>query len=213
MPRGEAPRPRRRPVGAGARPPVMSRRRAVFLDRDGVLVADMHHLRRADQLRLLPGVPEALVQLREAGWALVVATNQSVVARGWLSEEGLGRVHGALIDMLRERGAMLDRIYYCPHHPDGEVPEYRGACSCRKPNPGMLLRAAEELDLELADSVMVGDAPSDIEAGRRAGCRSVLISRGAVANGPAPIDADYVAPDLRHAAAWIVALPPASHPD
>ncbi len=191
----------------------MSRRRAVFLDRDGVLVADTHHLRRADQLRLLPGVPEALVQLREAGWALVVATNQSVVARGWLSEEGLERVHGALIDMLRERGATLDRIYYCPHHPDGEVPEYRGACACRKPNPGMLLRAAEEMDLDLADSVMVGDAPSDIEAGRRAGCRTVLISRGAVANEPVSTGADYVAPDLRHAAAWILALSRASPPD
>ena len=106
------------------------------MDRDGVLVADVHHLRRADQLRLLPGVPQALVRLREAGWMLVVATNQSVVARGWLSEAELQSVHGVLIEMLGERGAMLDRIYYCPHHPQGEVPEYRRACPCRKPTHG-----------------------------------------------------------------------------
>lgn len=186
-------------------------RRAVFLDRDGVLIADTHHLRSADQLCVLPGVPEALVRLRAAGWALIVATNQSVVARGWVSEEELRQVHRVLLAILRERGASLDAIYYCPHHPEGAVPEYRVVCECRKPNPGMVLRAAAELGLDLSASVMVGDAASDIEAGRRAGCRTVLVRTGpaeTVAGGAAA--PDYVATDLDAAAAWILALPPHS---
>ncbi|HLJ62028.1 MAG TPA: HAD family hydrolase [bacterium] len=183
-------------------------RRAVFLDRDGVLIADAHHLRSVDQLRVLPGVPEALVRLRAAGWVLIVATNQSVVARGWVSEEELRHVHRVLLAMLRERGASLDAIYYCPHHPEGAVPAYRVVCECRKPNPGMLLRAAAELGLDLSASVMVGDAASDVETGRRAGCRTVLVRADAAETGaggtPAP---DYIAADLDAAAAWIVALP------
>jgi D-glycero-D-manno-heptose 1,7-bisphosphate phosphatase len=183
-------------------------RRAVFLDRDGVLIADAHHLRSADQLRILPGVPEALVRLRAAGWVLIVATNQSVVARGWVSEDELRQVHRVLLAMLRERGASLDAIYYCPHHPEGAVPEYRVVCECRKPNPGMLLRAAAELGLDLSASVMVGDAASDVEAGRRARCRTVLVRAGpaetVAEDAAAP---DYVAADLDAAAAWILALP------
>lgn len=183
-------------------------RRAVFLDRDGVLIADAHHLRNADQLRVLPGVPEALVRLRAAGWVLIVATNQSVVARGWVSEAELREVHRVLLGMLRERGASLDAVYYCPHHPEGAVPEYRLVCECRKPNPGMLLRAAAELGLDLSASVMVGDAASDIEAGRRAGCRTVLVRAGAAETGAGGAAApDYVAADLNAAAAWILALP------
>jgi D-glycero-D-manno-heptose 1,7-bisphosphate phosphatase len=179
----------------------------VFLDRDGVLVADVHHLRRAAQLRLLPGVPEALVRLRAAGWALVVVTNQSVVARGWVSEAELQQVHRVLLDMLRDRGASLDAIYYCPHHPEGTVAEYARACECRKPNPGMLLRAAVELGLALPQCVMVGDAVIDIEAGRRAGCRTVLVrpDKAEVAPGD-PVAPDHVAADLGTAAAWILGL-------
>jgi len=201
-------------VGAGGGPfrrhhPDVAHRRAVFLDRDGVLVADVHHLRRADQLRLLPGVPEALARLRAAGWALVVATNQSVVARGWISEGELRDIHRMLAAMLLDRGVALDAIYYCPHHPEGKVSEYRLVCPCRKPNPGMLLRGAAELGLDLSESVMVGDALSDIEAGRRAGCRTVLMCGGVVEAEPQAVAAsDYVAADIEAAAAWILALPP-----
>jgi D-glycero-D-manno-heptose 1,7-bisphosphate phosphatase len=190
--------------------------RAVFLDRDGVLIADVHHLTSVDQLRLLPRVPEGLARLHRAGWRLIMATNQSVVARGWITEERLGEIHRALDDMLRARGAEIDAVYYCPHHPEGAVPAYRLACDCRKPNPGMLVRAAEEWRLDLGASVIVGNAASDIEAGRRAGCRTVLI-RAAPTDGGAteevsgptgPLragDADYIARDLEDAAGWIIA--------
>ncbi len=218
-------------VRRGKRPG--GRRRAVFLDRDGVLIADVDHLRSVEQIRILPRVPQALARLRAAGWTLVIATNQSVVARGWITEARLGEIHRALLDQLRARGAEIDAVYYCPHHPDGAVDPYRRACDCRKPSPGMLLRAAGEHHLDLAASVVVGDAPSDIEAGRRAGCRTVLI-RGAGGGGdersPAGVPErraaaperragarktggatsasaavpDYVARDLWDAAGWVL---------
>jgi mannose-1-phosphate guanylyltransferase/phosphomannomutase len=179
-----------------------SRRRAVFVDRDGVLIRDVDHLTSTSQLEILPGVPEALRRLHGAGWAIVVVTNQSVVARGWLTEEALREIHRELALRLAARGAALDAIYHCPHHPEG-------SCDCRKPKPGMLLRAAADLGIDLAASVMVGDAPSDVEAGRRAGCRTVLIRDTAAAvRGAGTLEAstpDHVARDLAAAADWILA--------
>lgn len=191
--------------------------RAVFLDRDGVLIEDVHHLTSVDQVRLLPRVPETLARLHAAGWGLIIATNQSVVARGLITERQLREIHRALESALRARGAGIDAIYYCPHHPEGALPAYRRACECRKPNPGMLVRAANEWHLDLGASVIVGDAASDIEAGRRAGCRTVRIgaSPGCVSGitegvparpGPPLVGGpDYVAADLEEAAGWIVA--------
>lgn len=186
--------------------------RAVFLDRDGVLIADVHHLTSADQIRVLPRVPEALARLRAAGWRLIVATNQSVVARGWLTEDNLGRIHRALLEELRSRGAEIDAVYYCPHHPEGAVTRYRRVCDCRKPSPGMLLRAAREWHLDLSRCVIVGDALSDVEAGSLAGCRTVLV-RGVQGEAPhatsRPPSArprpDFVASDLWGAAEWVLA--------
>lgn len=188
-----------RPAGFG---------RAVFLDRDGVLIEDVHHLTSVEQLRLLPQVPETLARLHRAGWGLIIATNQSVVARGLITEERLREIHHALESALRVRGAEIDAIYYCPHHPEGTLPAYRRVCECRKPNPGMLIRAADEWHLDLGASVIVGDAASDIEAGRRAGCRTVLIGASEAPARPGPPsagDADYVAANLEDAARWIVA--------
>ncbi len=195
--------------------------RAVFLDRDGVLIADVHYLTAEDQIRVLPRVPEALARLRAGGWRLIVATNQSVVARGWITEEDLRRIHRALLGALRERGAEIDAVYYCPHHPGAAVAAYRRACDCRKPGPGMLLRAARDFGLDLQASVIVGDAASDIEAGRRAGCRAVRIDaggredRGGADREPrsdrSPGGAgapDYVAADLWDAAGWILGAGP-----
>lgn len=201
--------------------------RAVFLDRDGVLIADVDHLTSADQIRVLPRVPQALARLRAAGWRLIIATNQSVVARGWITEDRLREIHRVLLDRLHARGAEIEAVYYCPHHPDGSVPALRRECDCRKPNPGMLLRAADEHRLDLAASVIVGDAASDIEAGRRVGCRTVLIRgggdgrahRGALAEpaagppmpgGPARGEAvpDYVARHLWDAAGWLLSGTP-----
>jgi len=179
--------------------------RAVFLDRDGVLIADVDHLTSANQIQVLPRVPDALALLRAAGWRLIIATNQSVVARGWLDEAQLRGIHRALTAELAARGATIDAVYYCPHHPEGAVAAYRRVCECRKPNPGMLLQAARDWRLDLRRSVIVGDAASDVEAGRRAGCHTLLI-RGAAAGqaDPDPATADFIAPDLWTGAAWII---------
>jgi len=182
--------------------------RAVFVDRDGVLIRDVNHLTAASQIEVLDGVPQSLRRLRDAGWAVVVATNQSVVARGWITEDGLREIHRALTAQLGAGGAVLDAIYYCPHHPDGAMAAYRTMCDCRKPRPGMLVRAAADLNLDLRASVMVGDASSDIEAGRQAGCRTVLIRDGGgtaarSGNNSAAV-ADYVASDFAHAVDWIL---------
>jgi D-glycero-D-manno-heptose 1,7-bisphosphate phosphatase len=170
----------------GMPPPVSAPgRRAVFLDRDGVLnrkAEEGAYITSADALELLAGAGEALHRLQTAGFLLVVATNQRGVARGALSPAGLEEIHEALQERLAAEGARLSAIYVCPHE---------GGCDCRKPQPGMLLRAADELQLDLAACWMVGDSSSDIEAGRAAGCRTVWI--GAAAH-PGP--ADLMAADL-----------------
>lgn len=154
-------------------------RRAVFLDRDGVINHNVHYLRRVEDLALVPGAARAIRALNRAGYRVVVVTNQSAVARGWLTVPELEGLHDALRARLAAEGARLDAIYYCPHHPDPGpegVAAYAVACDCRKPRPGMLLRAARELGLSLADSYLVGDAPSDRAAGEAAGlntCRLV----------------------------------------
>ena len=153
-------------------------RRAVFLDRDGTIVRDVDYLTEAGQLQILPGVPEALRLLREAGFLLLVVTNQSAVARGWLSEETLAAIHAELNDRLAPEGARIDAFYHCPHLPGGTVPAYARECACRKPEPGLIERAAREWQVDLARSYVVGDSERDTEAGRRAGCATLLIGTG-----------------------------------
>ncbi len=188
-------------------------RRAVFLDRDGVLVEDTHLLTRAEELRVLPGVAEGLRRLGSAGFALVVVTNQAVVARGLVTERDIDGIHRHLEQLLREAGAPgIDGWFVCPHHPDATLEAYRVACDCRKPAPGLLLRAARELALDLERSFLVGDRPTDIAAGRRAGCRTVLVQTGMHDRPPIrtvePLDPairpDHVCADLPAAADWIL---------
>ena len=152
--------------------------RAVFLDRDGTLNREVNYLADPAQLELLPGVAEGLSRLARAQWLLCVVTNQSGVARGLVSEEALDAIHGRLREMLASEGAHLDWIGHCPHHPEHGPPDLRRACDCRKPEPGLLLRAAAELDIDLTRSWMVGDSARDLEAGRSAGCRSILVGTG-----------------------------------
>jgi len=149
---------------------------AVFLDRDDTLIEDPGYINHPDQVRLLPHAADALVELRRLGYKLVIVTNQSAVARGIVTEEGLAEIHQRLVDLLRREGATVDGIYYCPYHPNGIIPEYRRESDLRKPNPGMLLLAAEEMDLELGRSWMLGNSYRDIAAGQRAGCRTILIT-------------------------------------
>ena len=143
-------------------------RRAVFLDRDGTLIVDHGYLRDPGEVLLLTGVAEALYDLKRFGFSLVLVSNQSGIGRGIITEEQANQVHRRLISCLNACGITLDGAYYCPHSP------WQG-CSCRKPSPGMLIKAATELTLDLARSFMIGDRPTDVEAGRRAGCRSILL--------------------------------------
>jgi len=149
--------------------------KAIFLDRDDTLIEDPGYISSPEQVNLLTGVPRALIELKALGYKLVVVTNQSAVARGIVTEKGLGEIHKRLEKLLAEKNAYLDRIYYCPYHPDGAVKKYRQESELRKPNPGMLLKAAEEMDLDLDQSWCVGNSSTDIGAGLRAGCKTILI--------------------------------------
>jgi D,D-heptose 1,7-bisphosphate phosphatase len=127
-------------------------------------------------VKLLDGVTEPLSELKAMGYKLVVVSNQSGVARGIVTEEALGQIHKRLEQLLVEKGVSLDRIYYCPYYIDGVIPKYRKDSDWRKPNPGMLLAASKDMDINLPESWMVGDSPSDIEAGARAGCRTIMLA-------------------------------------
>jgi len=182
---------------------------AVFLDRDGAINVEVEYLGRPEQLRLLPGSAEAIRMLNEAGAKVVVVTNQAGVARGYFTERDVEAVHVELARQLERAGAHLDGIYYCPHHPTAGIGPYRMDCARRKPNPGMLYRAARELGLDLRRSVLVGDKLSDIEAGVRAGCRTVLVLTGygeetAKRLQDCSFQPDFVASDLLEAVQWIL---------
>ena len=188
-------------------------RRAVFLDRDGVLVDDQGFLVRAEQICLLEGVPAALRRLKAAGMFLAVVSNQAVVARGLISECELQDLNRLVLEQVeRCGGPRLDAVYYCPHHPEATLPEYRAACPCRKPRPGMLVQAAAEHGLDLQASFLIGDRMSDILAGHSAGCRTVLVLCGRHDAPPIvtvdPPDfacrPDHTCLDLQAAADWIV---------
>jgi D-glycero-D-manno-heptose 1,7-bisphosphate phosphatase len=159
-------------------------RRAMFLDRDGVLVEDVHYLRRAADLRLLPGVVPALRLLQEH-FFLIVVTNQSGIARGLLTEADLLDIHNALVRTLALEGVILDVLYYCPHLPEASVRLYRQVCSCRKPAPGMVTQARQDWNIALDDSFMVGDSLRDVQAGAAAGVPGFLLT-----TEPPPTDSD-----------------------
>ena len=173
----------------------MTLRPGAFIDRDGVLNVDRGYVFRVQDFEWLPGAIDALAQLQRQGYALVVVTNQSGVARGLYTLADVERLHAHLRADLQAHGVELAAIYACPHHPEGVVPAYRLDCACRKPMPGMIEQAAHEHGLDLAASCLFGDKVSDIEAGRRAGVgRCWLIgpdigtgsaARGCGANGSA----------------------------
>jgi D-glycero-D-manno-heptose 1,7-bisphosphate phosphatase len=177
---------------------------AVFLDRDGTLIREVNYLCAVEQIEILPGVAQALGLLREGGFKLVMVTNQSIIARGRLSEAGLQEIHGALSAKLGADGASLDAIYYCPHHPTEGIGEYRVACACRKPNSGMIERAVQDLDLDATRSYVVGDQMSDVELARRVGATAILLGRDVAAADAARAVHVAVVDDLLQAARWII---------
>ena len=179
-------------------------RAGLFLDRDGTINSEVDFLRSPDELRLLPGAARAIREANEAAIPVVIMTNQSGIARGYLTEDDLARVHDRLRELLAAEGAHVEAIEYCPHHPTAGRPPYNVECDCRKPGPGMLLRAAAKLGLDLTTSFVVGDRCVDMEAGSRAGCRTVLVLTGYGATERDEclqrLTIDHVAPDLY--AAW-----------
>lgn len=189
--------------------------KTIFLDRDGVLIEDVHLLTNPGDIRILEGVPQALKSLKEAGFRLIVISNQTVVARGLVTEQEVYAINAEMERLLKQAGGpRLDGFYFCPHHPNATLPAYRIACECRKPRPGLLLRAAHEHNLNLDASFMVGDRITDIIAGARAGCRTVLVQTGKHQEPPIetstsePLDEsvqpDHVCADLRTAVEWIL---------
>lgn len=171
---------------------------AIFLDRDGTLIEDPGYVNDPDQVKLLDGIPESLIELKALGYKLVVVTNQSAVARGIVTEKVLADIHERLRQLLAQRNAYLDDIYYCPYHPEGVVPKYRKESNYRKPNPGMLLEAADDMNIDLSQSWCIGNSDSDIEAGQRAGCRTVLVDTPSHQReaGP-PLSPGAVTPDYK----------------
>lgn len=166
---------------------LSNRQKAIFLDRDGTLNRYVGFLRDADQLELLPGVAEAVCKINASGYLAILITNQPVIARGEVTEAELRNIHNKLETLLGQEGAYLDAIYYCPHHPHkgykGEIPELKIECNCRKPKPGLLLRAAQDYNIDLQKSYMVGDSDSDVRAGINAECQAVILGDAASDEG------------------------------
>jgi D,D-heptose 1,7-bisphosphate phosphatase len=177
---------------------------AVFLDRDGVINAEDGIIREPGQLRLITGSGEAIARLNRLKLPVIVVTNQPVVARGWASEADVDQIHNHLKHLLAGHGASLDAIYFCPHHENANDPAYRTICDCRKPRPGMLLRAANDFRLELETCVLIGDRTVDLQAAREAGCKAYLVETGfAGKDGKCDAKPDMVFPDLLAAAKHI----------
>jgi D-glycero-D-manno-heptose 1,7-bisphosphate phosphatase len=175
---------------------------AAFLDRDGTIIRQVELMHEIGQLRLLPGAAAAIRHFNEKGLLVMVVTNQPVVARGLAREQEIEQVHEELNRRLRAKGAHIDAFYFCPHHPNATLEQYRSKCPCRKPEPGMILRAAEEHGVDLSRSVMIGDTTQDIVAGHRAGVRTILVRTGHGGRDPwqCPCSPDWTAKNLLEAA-------------
>ena len=183
--------------------------KAIFFDRDHTLIEDPGYIDDPGAVKLLPGVDAAVKSLADAGYKIIVVTNQSGIARGLLTEEMLEKIHAELKSQLAHGGAPLDAIYYCSYHVEGIVEGYAIDSDLQKPKPGMLLKAADELDIDLEASWMVGDSGRDIEAGRRAGCRTVRLKPSELQADKEEISdepqADFDAQDMPEAAEIILA--------
>ncbi len=182
----------------------------VFLDRDGTVIEEVNYLSDFSKLELLPGAAEAIRLINKEGIKAIMITNQAGVARGYFSEGFISEVHKKLELLLEDKGAHLDAIYYCPHHHEGVIEEYKIVCECRKPKPGMVRDAADKLNLDLARSYIVGDRMSDIQLANNIGAKGILVLTGygdvekeLLKDGTNGI-ASYIAADLLSAVEWII---------
>ncbi|MBN2310510.1 MAG: D-glycero-beta-D-manno-heptose 1,7-bisphosphate 7-phosphatase [Candidatus Hydrogenedentes bacterium] len=182
----------------------------VFLDRDGVINLKKDYLHEIEEFEFFEGAPEAIRRLNDAGALVLVVTNQAGVARGYYAESAVHALHDHIQRELGRSGAHIDRFYYCPHHPEGVVPEYRKPCECRKPRPGMFLRAVADFGLAADRRFVIGDRYLDLIAGAAAGCATVLVRTGygqetAEDDSGASVEPDYVASSLADAVDWVLA--------
>ena len=152
--------------------------KAIFFDRDGVLNVDVIDLHELEKFQWIDGAVDAIKLCNERGFLVVVITNQSGIARGIFTEDDVKKIHSHMQTELEKVGAHIDAFYYCPHHPNGTVEPYAQVCDCRKPKPGLILRACKEMNIDPAKSVMIGDKPRDIESGKNAGVTSSILFEG-----------------------------------
>ena len=184
---------------------------AIFMDRDGTVSYEVGYVNHPDRYDIMPGSAEAIARINFAGFLAVVITNQAGVARGYFKEELIVQVHEKLKRLIAEKAAHLDGIYYCPHHPEVGEPPYRQRCNCRKPAPGLLLKAQKDLNIDLSRSYIIGDSIKDIETGFNAGVKSVLVLTG-YGKGEYEYGSEcwkqkplHVAQNLQEAVSWILA--------
>jgi D-glycero-D-manno-heptose 1,7-bisphosphate phosphatase len=184
--------------------------RAIFIDRDGTLNEEVGYITDISQFRLFDFAAESIKLINDAGWYAVIITNQAGIARGQYTEEFLWLLHAEMESSLRQRGARLDAIYYCPHHPDFGVPPYRQDCNCRKPKPGLIDKASRDLSLDLKECYVIGDRIRDVETGHAAGARSVMVMTGygreeySDSHGTWTRRPDHVCEHLLEAVRWIL---------
>ena len=185
--------------------------KAVFVDRDGTVTKEGEWIVHPGALELVPDAAEAIVKLHAAGFLVVMFTNQSAVARGLITEEQLDAIQAQMDGLLAREGAVLDATYYCPHHPTEGIGRYKADCWCRKPKPGLILRARDEMGIDLSRSWCIGDMERDIESGRRAGVRGILVATGKGIGEEARMRAEgrmpeLFVPDIGKAAEWILRM-------
>jgi len=180
--------------------------KAIFLDRDGVIIEDAGYVGEIERVKFIPGTGKAIRLLNDNDFKVIIITNQAGVARGYFSEEAVEEINTYVQGMLAKEGALIDKIYYCPHHKEGVIEEYRKDCYFRKPSPGMIEEAVRDFHIDLRRSFLIGDKSNDIEAGRRAGCKTILLNvKNTEDNtGGTEVVSDHTAPDLYEAVRWLV---------
>ena len=183
--------------------------KAVFLDKDGTIIEDVGYIQSPSQIKFIDGSIEAIKKLNQAGYKVVIISNQSGIARGMVTENAIHHVDKTLHKHILNGGAHLDGIYFCPHHPEHGLHPYKKSCECRKPHPGLIKKAEHDLKIDLSMSFMIGDKATDIEAGQKAGVKTVLVltGRGPEEKSKIKEKPDHIANKLSDAIDWILGLP------